>query len=236
MKVNSISLKRLRNAEHYQFHTEVKDLVVATTPESLNISSLFDTYLQHFQNEGIAMNMIQKSEFTNALVEADNQRDSIFRGLFDLVKSGTNHFDPAIKQAAERVMLVFNETGNISAMPYNEETAVITAVIDKLQTDYADDLTTLTATAWVEQLGIKNNAFDSLSKSRYASEAGKPDLNMREVRKEVDRSFRKIAQLINALILVNGETDYASFVNELNQRIEKFMNTLSQRKGRKATL
>ncbi len=236
MKVNSIRLKKLRNAEHYQFHTEVKDLVVAATPESLSISPLFASYQQYFQDEGIAMNVIQKSEFTDDLVDTDIERDSVFRGLFDLVKSGTNHFEPAIKQAADRVMLVFDETGNISAMPLNEETAVISTTIDKLRTDYADDLTTLTATAWVNQLETKNNAFESLAKSRYSSEAGKPDLNMQELRKEVDSTFRKIAQLINALILVNGETDYANFVNELNERIEKFMNILAQREGRNAVV
>ena len=233
MKVKSIKLKRLRNAEHYQFHSEFNDLVVAATPGSLNISNLFAAFQQYLQDEGIAMNVIQKSEYTDDLVEADNERDSIFRGFYDLVKSGTNHFSPVIKAASERIMFVLEDAGNLNAMPFNEQTAMTSTLIEKLRTEHAEDLVTTNSVAWMDELEIKNNAFEDLAKTRYSHEAGKPNLRMKEVRLEVDAIFRKIVQLINALILVNGEADYAGFVSELNERIDKFNLTLAQREGRK---
>ncbi len=232
MKIKSIRLSRLRNAEHYQYQSEFNDLVIKATSLALGIESLFPSFQARFMDEGIAMNVILKSMITDELVDSDNIRDNTFRGLFDLVKSGTNHFDADTKQAAERVMLVIDEPGNIATKPYNEETAIITTVIDKLRTDHADDLTTLSATAWVDELEAKNNAFEELAKSRYTHEAGKTTLRMKEVRLDVDAVYRKIIQLINALILVNGEAAYSDFVNELNERIDKFNLTLAQREGR----
>jgi hypothetical protein len=38
---------------------------------------------------------------------------------------------------------------------------------------------------------------------------------------------------INALIIVNGATAYASFVNELNARIDAYNQMLALRKGKK---
>ena len=67
MKIKSIRLSRLRNAEHYQYHSEVNDLVLAATAESLNIPALFPAYQQHLQDEGTAINVILKSEFTDDL-------------------------------------------------------------------------------------------------------------------------------------------------------------------------
>ncbi len=234
MKLKSINLRKLRNAEHYQYHTEVNDLVVAATAESLNISTLFSAYQQHLKNEGTAMNVILKSEFTDDLVDADNERDSTFRGFYDQVKSGTNHFNPDIKAASERIMFVLKDTGNLNELPFNEQTATTSALIDKLRTENADDLSTTNTSVWVDEIEAKNNAFENLAKTRYTKEAGKTSLRMKEVRLDVDTIYRKMVQLVNALILVNGEADYTHFVNELNERIDKYNLILAQREGRKA--
>ena len=233
MKIKSIRLSRLRNAEHYQYHSEVNDLVLAATAESLNIPALFPAYQQHLQDEGTAINVILKSEFTDDLVEADNERDSIFRGFFDLVKSGTNHFNPDIKAASERIMFVLEDAGNPNELPFNEQTATISALVDKLRTENADDLTTTNASAWINEIEAKNSAFENLTRTRYTREANKTTLRMKEVRLGVDKTYHKIVQLINALIVVNGEAGYTGFVNELNERIDKYNLILAQREGRR---
>ena len=70
--------------------------------------------------------------------------------------------------------------------------------------------------------------------TRYTEESGKTMLQMKQVRTQIDASYRTITERINALILINGEADYANFVNELNQRIESYSVMLAQRKGRNA--
>jgi hypothetical protein len=50
----------------------------------------------------------------------------------------------------------------------------------------------------------------------------------------VDSAYHTITERIDALIIVNGERGYEGFVNELNQRIEKYNRILARREGRNA--
>ena len=56
---------------------------------------------------------------------------------------------------------------------------------------------------------------------------------MKETRVAVDQCYHEIVERINALIIVNGATAYASFVNELNARIGAYNQMLALRKGKK---
>jgi butyrate kinase len=78
-----------------------------------------------------------------------------------------------------------------------------------------------------------NDEFDALMKSRDSQEAAKTALRMKQVRAEIDKCVSSMIDRMDALILINGETVYTPFVNELNQRMVRFNTTLAIRKGRK---
>jgi len=234
MKIQKIHLINLRNEEHYQFQTDFKGLVDRYTPAALGIEVAYAVYLVLYGDEGTALDMIRKSAVTEKITEADLLRDFTFRGLRDAIKAAGNHFNPSVKEAAARLQVALNHYGNITLKPYDEETAAIAALIADLRTTYAPDATLTGINDWINELQTNNTAFDTLKKERYTEEAGKTQLRMKEVRTEIDATFRTITERINALIIVNGEATYAEFVNELNQRIENYQNLLAQRQGRNA--
>ena len=82
----------------------------------------------------------------------------------------------------------------------------------------------------VAQLDADNRAFEALMQNRYAENLGKARLRIREVRIDTDRCYRNILDRIDALMLIRGEAQYTSFVTELNGRIIRFNNLLTQRK------
>jgi hypothetical protein len=151
----------------------------------------------------------------------------------DAVKSATNHFNPAVRQAASRIRLVLDHYGNVAIKAYAEETAAINSLITDLTVDNAADVATLGIADWITELQANNNAFDSLMKTRYTEAAGKTQLRMKQVRVKVDEAYGVIAKRINALIIVNGARAYSGFVTELNLRIDKYNLVVAQRKGRK---
>ncbi|MCX6237114.1 MAG: DUF6261 family protein [Bacteroidia bacterium] len=163
-----------------------------------------------------------------------NSRDFTFRGLSDTVKAGGNHFNPLVRQAASRIQVVFDHYGNLTLKSYDEETAAINALISDLNSNNAADVTTLGISGWLTELQANNTAFDTLMKSRYSQEAAKTQLRMKQVRLELDAAYRIITNRINALIIVNGDAAYKAFVDELNQRIERYGNNMSIRSGRNA--
>lgn len=57
---------------------------------------------------------------------------------------------------------------------------------------------------------------------------------MRRCRTATDTAYKELVQLVNALIVVNGETDYANFANLMNTEIEYYkQNSLGKKSSDK---
>jgi len=237
MKINEFSLVRLRNEEHFQFFTSFRDLILVFTVLALKIELLFNLFLAAYVNELAALDVVRKNAISDDLIEADDERDSVFRGMSDAVKSALNHFNADIRTAAKRLQIVLDTYGNLAIKPYDAETGGLNSLINDFTTTYAADVATVGLTEWVTELKAKNKAFDDLKNNRYSDEAAKTILRMKQERVKTDAIYRQITERINALVVVDGDAAYAGFVNELNKRIEGYENTISIRraKGKKTT-
>jgi len=232
MKIKDFSLVRLRNEEHFQFFTSFRDLVLVFTVLALNIELLFNLFLAAYANELAALDLIRKNAISDDLVDADDERDNVFRGMSDVVKSALNHFNADVRAAAKRLQIVLDTYGNLAIKSYDAETGGLNSLINDFTTTYAADIATVGLTEWVTELQAKNKAFDDLKNNRYSTEAAKTILRMKEERVKTDAVYRQLVERINALIVVEGEGAYAGFVNELNKRIEGFDNTISIRRAK----
>jgi len=233
MKIDVLNFSKLRNNEHFEFQKEFKDLVTQSGPDNLKIVPLFGAYLPVYERENLALNIVRKSIYTDPLVEADGNRDTTFRGASDSVEAATRHFRPEVRQAAQRVKILLDHYGNLAKEPLNEETSKINTLIDDLNNDFTADVATLGLGEWLVQLKADNDTFAMLVNARYTEESLKPEAEMKKVRLEVDEAYKKITNRINALIEVEGETIYQTFVKELNRRVKKYNDIVAQRRGRK---
>jgi hypothetical protein len=235
MKCNRFGVEKLRNEEWFQFYTEFKTLVEQYRPSSLNISPLFSVFVTLYADADEALEIIRKSATTEQLADSDAARDGTLRGFNNAVKSALDHFNAPKREAAKRVQIVIDTYGNIARMYYDEETASIYNFLQEMKGKYADDITLLELTGWVEQLDTDNKAFDVLMKSRYSEEAQKTSLRLLPIRTEIDRNYRDTLDRIDALVLINGSVPpYSAFVKDLNARTLRFENILAQRQGRAA--
>lgn len=232
MKIKEFALSRLRNEEHFQFLTSFRDLVEVSNPVNLKIEVLFGTFPPAYANELEALNIIRKNAISDDLIEADDVRDNVFRGMCDAVKSSLNHFNAEVRAAAKRLQVVLDTYGNLAAKSYDAETGALNSLINDFTGTYAADVATVGLTGWVTELAAKNKAYDDLKNQRYSDEASKTILRMREERVKTDALYHQLVERINALIVVEGEAAYAGFASELNKRIEGYDNTLSLRRGK----
>jgi hypothetical protein len=232
MNIESINYRLLRNNEHQQFHTECKNLIEKYGASALGIGELYQNYPICINNESEALKKITKSAYTEDLIVADDHRDSIYRGMTDMLQGSANHFRTEIRQATARLQVVFGHYGNLAIKSYDEETTTINNLISELSSASAGDISTIDLTEWVAELQAANQAFVSLFQSRYDENTAKTRLVMRQVREETDNLFRSMVTRINALIIVNGEKDYVAFAKDVNERIDHFRQILLQRKGR----
>ncbi|MDR0412645.1 MAG: DUF6261 family protein, partial [Dysgonamonadaceae bacterium] len=72
------------------------------------------------------------------------------------------------------------------------------------------------------ELDAAQKEFQSLFRLRSAEKAARPKEKLRDVRKQVDGVYSAIVKMIMALAMVNGESDYAGFADELNAQIKYF--------------
>ena len=230
--IKTARTSNFRNNEHFQFHTEVRDLIIVEDPSTLKIKTQFSNYVDCYNNEDIALQKIQKSATTEEIDAADKERDPTYRGMVATNKAALNHYDPDVREAARKLQIIFDTFGNLATKPLNEETSGIYNLVQELRSNYAAEVKKVGLDGWLNTLDAQNIALDKLVKSRNDENALRTELKMKETRIETDRAYNTIVKTVNALIVVEGAAVYESFVRKLNSFVDKYNNILAQRQGR----
>jgi hypothetical protein len=230
-KIVRVRYEHLRNEAHVSYHESVIALFGTYTPASLSVVPQYATYSAAYEKEVSALDIIRRSELTAEIEEQYRRRDAVYRGFADTVKGATKHFNAAKREAALKIENVIAHYGNIAAKTLDEETAAIDDLIRELIMNYESEVTDLGINDWVTQLTAENTAFKSLVASRYSETAARPDIQMKAARKDADTAFRALLNQVDALVLVNGETNYTAFIAALNVISERYKNILAQEAG-----
>ena len=231
--ITNISLARMKNEVHAQFNESVNSLIVKTGAAALEIETLYALYKQAFDNELEALDLIRKSELTAQISEQDRLRDSLFRGFSDTVKGFRNHFDPDVRDAANRLWNIVLHYGNIAQKTLDAETAAINDLMRELQhPDLAPAVQRLQVNDWISRLADENAQFHALMMNRYNEPVGKTSYRMKTTRVETDRYYRAIVLHVENSVLTGKTNPADAFIVELNAIITRFKNILAQEFGR----
>ena len=233
MEISKVESAKLRNNEHLNYMNEVKQLIAEQTAAALNIVNQTDLFLKALLQEEEAINPQLKSEKSDLLVDADARRDFTFRGMADAVQSAIRHFKPDVRAAANKLQTeIFKPFGNIARLNFNEESTAIDSMCTDLKTNYTTECNLIGLNEWIEELENDNKNFKKTATERVDESSVKTQLKMKGVRTKVDETYKAITKRIDALIELNGETDYKTFVTKLNIITEKYKQTLAIRRGR----
>jgi len=232
MKAQNITFGRMRNDEHFQFHTEFIELVKRSGAANLKVEAQFEAYLPCFHRADEALKKIPKSALTEEIQKADKRRDSAFTALVYKHRSALSDFRPEIQQAAKKLSILFNTYGNLSRKPLVEQTSGIYNIMQELRGGYAEAIQTLELQELVDELEAAGNHFSLLYRQRLDESAQKTKTVLSQERKNMDAAYRQLVQRLNALILVEGEAAFADFVQALNTLISKYKTLMAQRAGK----
>jgi hypothetical protein len=232
MKIKRIILNRLRNEEWFNFFTEFKTFVEKNFPEISDIEALFVVFLELYAMADDTLEQVRKSNFTSLIIQHDEERDNIYRGLDGTVRVNLRHYDEGKRTAAKRLVTLFDHYGNVADKSYNEETATIYNFLQDIKNKYAPEIATLDLTGWIDELERTNKQFEETVLDRNSEYAGKTELNMLDIRKKTGRTYLDIVEQIEALSLVKGDQVYAPFIKTLNANIERYINTIKRRSGK----
>lgn len=232
METVKIKLGNLRNNEHYQFMSDVISLIKISEPKKLRIEPFFNMLSACYALEGKALNRVTKSQFTNHIIEADRNRDETFRGMADANLSAVKHFKQPIREAANRLQIVFDAYGNITKKAIAEQTASVNSLLNELASNHAEDVKAVGLGEWIDELKRRNNTLTNLMNDRYTETASQSEpLVLRELRKKTDDAYRSTVKRINALMEVDGGEYYESFIRQINAIIIRAGNIIAARRG-----
>ena len=235
MSTINISLTRMTNEVHVQFHVSVAALLERLDLPILGLEPLSSLYKQALANEQEALMIITKSELTALISAQDRARDAIFRGFSDTVKGLRNHFDDDVRNDANRLWTVFLHYGNIAVKTLDAQTAATNDMIREFKRpELQQAIENLKLTDWVEKMDEENQKFQQLMMQRYNEPVGQTTFRMKTTRVETDKFYRAITAHINNLVLTaNNDPILNDIVTELNAIIRRFKNILAQQFGKK---
>jgi hypothetical protein len=234
-RIEKIRNYLLPNDLHLQFFVALMQLIKKFNPTTLKIVALFELLCVCIEKEDLCYKIVRKSDLSRLKAEKDHLRDDVVAGIKDHLKSCLRHFDIAVCEAAYRLMVVFNNSNkpiSLIHLPYDAETIAINKMLQEFWSKHAADVKITGLTEWLEELRIRNDAFNQLAIAYNEQQSEKPLFQPKDARKETDEAYKNIVYVINALIIMEGEEAYATFVIELNTLIKHYNNLLAQHLGR----
>jgi hypothetical protein len=235
MKIESIKIYLLSNALHLQFALEALNLMEQSDPGRLKIAGQYEVLKTCVEREDACYKIIRKSDLSILKEDSDHSRDTAVIGIKDAVKSSLRHFDTEVREAAQRIKIVldaYDKPQPLIKMPYDAETVSINNLLQELDGKYAADVQKTGLPAWVEELRLRNDAFDQLAKAYNKQQAEKPSFRPKDVRRDTDKAYQDVLTLIKAYLITDEETAYVPFLTGLNTLVKHYNDLLAQHLGR----
>lgn len=233
------NLNNARNAEHYQFHSDVLSLVTEEIATAQKIERLRSEYAALFDKENAAFIQNRAYESTKEVEAKDRERDDLFLYVKQTIDS--NMYCPVAnkKTAAEKLYFAMKPYRSANTKAFAENTAQITNLVADLQSEtYAGYVELLGLTEALVQLQTVNNEFNVVYMGRSGEKFVRASTeNMKSIRPKVDAAYRSLVSAINALYQVNflinnsetTEIELSGLIDGVNALIVQLHQTLSLR-------
>jgi len=229
-KIQSFSPKNLRNEEDFGFQKQILAETESLTAET--DKQMVATYKAAVDGLDAALQVAQGSSLTAALTEADQRADEAWSGLNATVKAQLGHPVEANREAAEEAAAILKKYGNPTSLPYNEEYGSLHNLLQDLTAFGTDKQKLCYIDAWVTELQTRYDEFTALRGERTAEEGAKVQGAVKTARTACDEAYKTLVACVNALAILQGETAYATFIDNVNVIIDDAKSTLAARKTR----
>lgn len=221
-QIDTIQLDRLNNGAHFTFHSNTLARAKADTVIAEKCLKFITPYETNINGEDDALKVSQKSLTTDDIVSADNLRDSLYRSYRKAVKGMTGFPVATIAEAAKVLAQHIKDYGIDPKMQLDKETGLLTNFCADLKGKYAEQAATLGLTEVVTQLSDANQQVNTLIEQRDNEYAARTVGAMKTARAATDEAYRQLIQVVNALVLIDGEENYANFIDLQNAVILRY--------------
>ena len=244
-KIATLNLTRLRTEEDFGFlklvKTETENLPLETErPGGLSVladtNSILQTKVDDFNAAFDAFDTALKASAVNpataTATDADEARDLSWRGINAYVKAMCAHPTADIAASATEAKSLFDKYGDPTKLAQTEESGVLHNLLQDLTAFDSAKRTALNLDVWITDLQTKEDAFLTAAAQRTEADAARQVGIVKETRTAADAAYRSLVDTVNALVLLNGDAEYATFIDHVNAVIDRQKGILKARKTR----
>ena len=162
--------------------------------------------------------------------QKDAARDKAWLTFRNFVKASKAHPNAEIAEFATKTGEIFRRYGDLSQQAQQEESGNMDNLIQDLKALDTQKMNKAGFAPFLADMEQKETAYIAASDIR-SSERGQRLVGIiKQKRAAADAAYRLLVDTVNALIIVNGDTAYATFASNLNGRIEENRALLSARR------
>ena len=222
MKINAIKVANLTNGVHFMYHKNTLARIKAHGTIPTKCTKLVTLYESGLTEEDEALKVSQKNFLSDKISTADDLRDKLYQSYRTAVKAMLNYPVETIAEAAKVLWQHMKDYNIDTSAQLDRETGMLQNLTADLKGKFAEQVEALHLTEVVEKLTEANEQVNTLIEQRESEYANRKVGAMREARAKVDTAYKNLVQVINALVILDGEADYADFIKLQNQSIARY--------------
>ena len=214
-----------------QVETETVNLPIGEDerPGGLSVMAATDSVLETKVNEFTtavdAFDDALKASATNpataTATAADDARDASWRGGNNYLTAMCAHPDAEIAAYAAEAKSLFDKYGDPTKLAQTEESGVLHNLLQDLEALDSSKRTALNLDVWITDLKTKEEAFLAAAAQRTEADAARQVGIVKETRTAAETAYRSLVDTVNALAMINGDAEYATFIDHVNAMIER---------------
>ena len=235
-KIKTISLTSLRVEEDFGFQklilAETENLPSEETPSAQ--TAVVTAFATAFNAFDAALKASATNPATASATDADTARDQSWRAANAYVKAMCSHPTADIASAANEAKSLFEKYGDPTSLAQTEESGVLHNLLQDLSAFDSAKRTALNLDVWITDLQTKEDAFLAAAAMRTEEDAARQVGIVKETRTAADAAYRSLVDTVNALAMINGDTEYATFIDHVNAVIDRQKGILKARKTNNA--
>ena len=229
--VRYLKSSRLRNDEALDLFQRVLNVAMALLSEETE-KSLIDAFKDAVTPYDNALKQSSYTRETQAKNAANEEVENIYRGLWHYIVAMKLHPNATLRKQADDVLFILKTYGKIQNLSYAQRYGALHGLMQELMAIETDVQTSLHLGEWIEGLQVAVAQFRISQDVQVNEKADYQKGIVKETRAVAEKAFSVFVRKVNAKVLLNGEENYAAFVNHVNVIIDEYAQLIKSRETR----
>lgn len=231
-EIGTIALGRMNNGAHFLYVSNVLARAQADTKVSEKAAAQVSALKTAVAQEDRDLKLSQKSLLTDDIAQADSDRDQLYSGYKQAVKG---FLDLPVENLAQAAKVLNQHIIDYAIDPreqLDKETGMLVNFLADLEGKYAEQVSALSLTPFVTALKEANERVRAFTADRTEERMTQTVGALKASRKASDEAYRALVKWVNALALIEGETEYADFIDYVNTEITHYKREVIGQKSK----